>query len=98
MLGGAFNCNTDMKQFAEEHPEYSHSLLAFTLQHVTFKVRHKRRTSCGSLLKPLPITVQASYLARTLPALFLEDRLLHGCCSSPARGLSFSRKMPLYSS
>ncbi|CAN0307687.1 unnamed protein product [Ectocarpus sp. 6 AP-2014] len=37
LLGGAFDCNTDMADFSAEHPEYSHGLLAFTLQILTFK-------------------------------------------------------------
>ncbi|CAM9438226.1 unnamed protein product, partial [Ectocarpus sp. 12 AP-2014] len=44
LLGGAFDCNTDMANFSAEHPEYSHGLLAFALQILTFKF-----TACNAL-------------------------------------------------
>lgn len=37
LLGGAFNCNVDMQQFHEEHPEYSADLLTFVLKFLTSK-------------------------------------------------------------
>lgn len=37
LIGGAFDCNMDMVDFSAEHPEYSHGLLAFALQILTFK-------------------------------------------------------------
>lgn len=36
LLGGGFNCNTDMKAFSDEYPEYSLGLLSFVLEYVTF--------------------------------------------------------------
>lgn len=36
LLGGGFNCNTDMKQFSVDHPEYSVGLLSFVLEYMTF--------------------------------------------------------------
>eukprot|EP00903_Cladosiphon_okamuranus_P009855 g9365.t1 len=36
LLGGGFNCNTDMKKFAEDHPEYDVDLLSFVLEYMTF--------------------------------------------------------------
>ncbi|CAM9961289.1 unnamed protein product [Scytosiphon promiscuus] len=35
-LGGAFNCNTDMDTFSQDHPEYSTRLLSFVLEHMAF--------------------------------------------------------------
>ncbi|CAB1108753.1 unnamed protein product [Ectocarpus sp. CCAP 1310/34] len=43
-LDWAFDCNTDVANFSAEHPEYSHGLLAFALQILTFKF-----TACNSL-------------------------------------------------
>lgn len=34
LLGGAFNCNVDMKRFHEEHPEYTAPLLSFVLEYL----------------------------------------------------------------
>lgn len=36
LLGGAFNCNTDMQKFHEDHPDYSLGLLSFVLEYLTF--------------------------------------------------------------
>lgn len=36
LLGGGFNCNTDMKAFSDQHPEYSVGLLSFVLEYLTF--------------------------------------------------------------
>lgn len=36
LLGGGFDCNTDMKAFAAQHPEYGLSLLSFVLEYMTF--------------------------------------------------------------
>eukprot|EP00903_Cladosiphon_okamuranus_P013048 g12172.t1 len=36
LLGGAFDCNTDMKKFAKDHPEYDVGLLSFVLEYLTF--------------------------------------------------------------
>lgn len=36
LLGGGFDCNTDMDEFAARHPEYSARLLSFVLEYMTF--------------------------------------------------------------
>ncbi|CAN0323954.1 unnamed protein product [Pylaiella littoralis] len=36
LLGGGFNCNTDMNTFSEQHPEYEPGLLSFVLEYMTF--------------------------------------------------------------
>lgn len=35
LLGGAFDCNVDMHDFHEKHPEYSPALLTFLLEYLT---------------------------------------------------------------
>eukprot|EP00904_Undaria_pinnatifida_P014260 jgi/Undpi1/9965/HiC_scaffold_28.g12419.m1 len=35
LLGGAFNCNVDMQEFHESHPQYSPGLLTFVLELMT---------------------------------------------------------------
>eukprot|EP00903_Cladosiphon_okamuranus_P019564 g17994.t1 len=37
VLGGAFDCNVDMRLFHEEHPEFSPGLLSFVLEYLTGK-------------------------------------------------------------
>eukprot|EP00752_Nemacystus_decipiens_P002661 g2489.t1 len=57
MIGGAFNCNTDMVKFREEHPEFSIGLLSFTLEYVLVtnwpnNVLMQRYNSCDMSCTP----------------------------------------------